>query len=103
MRHENAGRKLGRDSSHRSAMYRNMAESLIRFGRIQTTLQKAKELRRLADKLVTMGKTGTLASRRRAASILRTPETLDRLFGELASHFKDRPGGYTRIIRVGSQ
>ncbi|RMF24310.1 MAG: 50S ribosomal protein L17 [Deltaproteobacteria bacterium] len=100
MRHLKAGRRLGRNSAHRRAMFRNMVTSLIMNGRVTTTDAKAKELRRWADRVVTLGKKQTLAARRRARRIVRTDEALRRLFNEIAPRFANRPGGYTRIIKV---
>jgi len=99
-------RKLGRDSAHRWAMLRTMADQLIQHERIETTVPKAKELRRVADKMITLGKEGTLSARRRAAkAILRTDASLIKLFGPLAERYEGRSGGYTRVtqtrIRVG--
>ena len=100
MRHLKAGRRLGRNSAHRRAMFRNMVTSLIMNGRVTTTDAKAKELRRWADRVVTLGKKQTLAARRRARRIVRTDEALRRLFSEIAPRFANRPGGYTRIVKV---
>lgn len=100
MRHLVDYRKLNRTTPHRLAMLRNMAVSLIRHGRIQTTLPKAKELRRLADRLVTLGKKGTLPARRRARRTLGDRESLVKLFAELAPRFANRKGGYTRILKL---
>ena len=98
-------RKLGRDSAHRWAMLRTMADQLIQHERIETTVPKAKELRRVADKMITLGKEGTLSARRRAKAILRTDASLIKLFGPLAERYEGRSGGYTRVtqtrIRVG--
>lgn len=120
MRHRKAGRRLGRNSAHRKAMYRNMVTSLMVHGQIKTTEAKAKELRRIADKIITMGKRvppSTLeglkgeelkaaqARRlhfiRRARRWVNNPEALERLFGEYAERYKQRPGGYTRILKAG--
>lgn len=101
MRHHVDGRKLGRTSSHRRAMFANMAASLILRDRIETTLPKAKELRPLADRLVTMGKRQTLHARRRAVAIVRDKKAVHRLFDELAQRFSSRHGGYTRILKLG--
>jgi large subunit ribosomal protein L17 len=120
MRHRKSGRKLGRNSSHRKAMYRNMVTSLLVHGRIKTTTAKAKELRRIADKVITMGKQvpsssleslsgeelkASTARRlhyiRRARRWVNNPEALSRLFGEYADRYHGRPGGYTRILKVG--
>ena len=101
MRHRIETRKLGRSSSHRDAMLRNLVTSLIEKGRITTTLEKAKELRRVADRMVTLGKRGDLAARRRAAATIRSDETVKKLFSEVALWSGSRPGGYTRILKLG--
>ena len=101
MRHQKAGRKLGRETSHRLAMFRNMVTSLLEHERIETTEQKAKEVKRLADKMVTLGKRGDLHARRQAMQIIRTETVGKKLFDEIAPRFKDRAGGYTRIIKIG--
>ena len=101
MRHKHGYNKLGRDSAHRRAMLRNMATSLINEGRITTTLPKAKELRSVVEKMVTLGKKGSLHNRRQAASYLFDKKSVHVLFEELAPRFKERPGGYTRILRRG--
>lgn len=101
MRHRNAGRKLSRNGSHRKALFSNLANALIEHGRIRTTDAKAKELRRFAERLVTLGKKQTLAARRRAHASLRSEDNVRKLFGELAERFKDRHGGYTRIMKIG--
>lgn len=123
MRHRKSGRKLGRNASHRDAMFRNMVTSLIEEERIQTTIAKAKELRRVAEKLITQGGRNAVsvveaadsdaertqrtmarvAAIRQAAKAVRNRDALQKLFGELAERFKDRPGGYTRIIRMGNR
>lgn len=100
MRHQVDHRKLGISRSHRLAMFRNMLASLIHHGRIQTTLPKAKELRRLADRLVTLGKEGTIAARRRARQMVQDKEALVKLFQDLAQRFSNRNGGYTRILKL---
>lgn len=100
MRHLIDYRKLGRTTPHRLAMFRNMAASLIRHGRIRTTLPKAKELRRLAERLVTLGKRGTVHARRRARRHLHDREAITKLFGELRERFAKRNGGYTRILKL---
>ncbi len=100
MRHAVDHRKLGRTSPHRLAMLGNMAQSLIRYGRIETTLPKAKELRRLADRLVTLGKRGSIAARRRARRWVPDREILKKLFEELAPRFSNRNGGYTRVLKL---
>jgi len=101
MRHRKSGRKLNRTSSHRTAMFRNMAVSLLRHEQIQTTLPKAKELRRVAEPLITLGKVSSLANRRLAFSRLRDREIVGKLFDDLGNHFRERPGGYLRILKAG--
>jgi large subunit ribosomal protein L17 len=100
MRHLKDHRKLGRTASHRKAMLRNMVTSLIQHERIETTLPKAKELRRYADRMVTLGKKGTLHARRNALRYVRDQKNVQKLFAELAVRFQDRNGGYTRIYHV---
>jgi large subunit ribosomal protein L17 len=99
MRHLNSGRKLNRNQSHRKALFRNMVLSLIRHGRITTTDAKAKELRRFADKMVTLGKQGDLAARRMAFAFMQSRDAVKKLFDEIAPQFKQRAGGYTRVIK----
>jgi large subunit ribosomal protein L17 len=99
MRHLNAGRKLNRNASHRKALFRNMVLSLIRHGRITTTDAKAKELRRFADKMVTLGKRGDLAARRMAFAFMQSRDAVKKLFDEIAPQFQQRAGGYTRVIK----
>jgi len=101
MRHGHGYRKLGRVSSHRRSMLRNMATSLLVHERIETTVPKAKELRGIVDKMITLGKRGDLHARRQAASYLFSDEAVKKVFSDLASRFKDRPGGYTRILKKG--
>jgi large subunit ribosomal protein L17 len=101
MRHRKAGRKLNRNSSHRRAMFRNMTASLIHHELIKTTLPKAKELRRVAEPLITMAKEDTVAKRRLAFDRLRDKEAVGKLFGEIAPRFASRPGGYLRILKCG--
>jgi large subunit ribosomal protein L17 len=101
MRHLNAGRKLNRTSAHRRALMRNLVLSLIRHERLTTTDAKAKELRRWADRMVTLGKRGDLAARRRAFAFIGSHIAVKKLFDEIAPRFKDRPGGYTRVIKYG--
>jgi len=101
MRHINGYRKLGRVSSHRRAMFRNMATSLLIHERIETTVPKAKELRSIVEKMITLGKHGDLHSRRLAASYLFDDEAVKKVFSDIAPRFKDRSGGYTRILRKG--
>jgi len=101
MRHRQSGRQLNRNSSHRKAMFSNMANSLLEHGIIKTTLPKAKELRRIAEPLITLAKTDSVANRRLAFSRLRDKENVGKLFNELGPRYKERPGGYTRIMKCG--
>ena len=101
MRHLKAGRKLNRTSAHRKAMYRNLVTSLLWHERIETTDAKAKELRRFTDRMVTLGKRGTLHARRQALSFVRSRRVVAKLFDEIANRFRDRPGGYTRVTKIG--
>ena len=101
MRHRESGRKLNRNSSHRKAMFRNMAISLIEHEMIKTTLPKAKELRRIAEPLITMAKIDNVAKRRLAFSRLRDRNIVTKLFNELGPRYKERPGGYLRILKCG--
>lgn len=101
MRHSKSGRKLGVTSTHRKAMFANMAVALIKHEQITTTLPKAKELRGFVEKLITLGKAGSLANRRLAQSRLRDLETLKKLFEVLGPRYKDRQGGYTRVLKAG--
>lgn len=101
MRHQNSGRKLNRSASHRTALLRNLATALIRHDRIRTTDAKAKELRRLADRLVSLGKQATEHARRRAFDRIQDRDAVTKLFDVLAPRFKDRLGGYTRITKIG--
>jgi large subunit ribosomal protein L17 len=101
MRHLKAGRKLSRTSEHRKALFRNMVTSLIEHEQVKTTDAKAKELRRIADRMITLAKRGSLHARRQAAAYVRTRKAVSKLFDEVAARFRDRPGGYTRIIKVG--
>ncbi|MFA5684485.1 MAG: 50S ribosomal protein L17 [Lysobacteraceae bacterium] len=101
MRHQKSGRKFNRTSSHREAMFRNMSASLIKHELIKTTLPKAKELRRVAEPLITLAKTDGVANRRLAFARLRDKEAVGKLFVELGPRFRDRPGGYLRILKCG--
>jgi large subunit ribosomal protein L17 len=101
MRHRKSGRKLGRDAAHRKALYANLTNALIEHGRIRTTVAKAKEVRPIAEQMITLGRKGDLASRRRAIGYLRSHEIVHKLFSEVAPRFVDRPGGYSRIVRLG--
>lgn len=101
MRHNKAGRRLGRTTSHRIAMMRNMVTSLFEHGKLTTTDAKAKELRPIAEKLITLGKRGDLHAIRLAASYIRDKKIVTKLFATIAPQYKDRPGGYTRIMKLG--
>ena len=101
MRHRHGARKLNRTSTHRKAMFSNMVVSLLTHEQIKTTLPKAKELRRVTDKMITLGKRGTLHARRQAYSYLRDDGTVAKLFSALAERYKDRSGGYTRVLKAG--
>ena len=101
MRHRKSGRKLGRNSPHRKAMFRNMATSLLRHETIKTTLPKAKELRRVVEPLITLAKEDGVANRRLAFDRLRDKEAVGKLFKDVGPRFKDRPGGYLRILKTG--
>ena len=101
MRHHRAGRKLGRDSSHRRALYANLAASLIEHGRIKTTEAKAKAVKPIAEQMITLGRRGDIHARRQALAYLRTQEVVHKLFADVAPRFADRPGGYTRIVKIG--
>jgi large subunit ribosomal protein L17 len=101
MRHLNRGRKLNRTSSHRKALFKNLVLALVRHGRIRTTDAKAKELRRYADRMVTLGKQGDLAARRRAFDFMQSHQAVKKLFDEIAPRFKERNGGYTRVVKYG--
>ncbi len=101
MRHRQSGRKLNRTSSHREAMFKNMAASLVRHEMIRTTLPKAKELRRVVEPLITLGKSDSLANRRLAFARVRDRDIVTKLFNELGPRYKNRPGGYLRILKCG--
>ena len=101
MRHKIAGRKLGRTSSHRKAMFRNMVTSLFEHERIVTTAEKAKELRPIAEKLITLAKKGDLHSRRQALSYIQSKDVVEKLFTDIRDTFAERKGGYTRILKTG--
>ena len=101
MRHARKGKKLGRDSAHRKALYANLACSLIEHGRIKTTEAKAKAVKPYAEKMITLGRRGDLHARRQALAELRTQEIVHKLFADIAPRMADRPGGYTRIIKIG--
>ena len=103
MRHGMSGRKLNRTSSHRKAMFSNMVTSLLDHEQITTTLPKAKELRRIADKMITLGKRGDLHARRQALSVIKDTEVVGKLFSSLAERYKERNGGYTRVLKAGNR
>jgi large subunit ribosomal protein L17 len=101
MRHKVAGRKLGRSSAHRKALYRNLVTDLLNHEKITTTEAKAKEVRGLAERMITLGKAGGLNSRRQALAFILDERIADKVFAELAPRYAERPGGYTRIIKLG--
>ena len=101
MRHLKAGRKLNRSASHRKALFRNLVTSLIEREQVRTTDAKAKELRRIADRMITLGKRGTLHARRQALAYIRSQTVVHKLFDEVATRFRERPGGYTRVVKLG--
>jgi large subunit ribosomal protein L17 len=101
VRHRKAGRKLGRDAAQRRALYSNLACALIEHGRIKTTEAKAKEVRPIVEEMITLGKRGDLAAHRHAVRFLRSKEIAHLLFSEVAPRFAERPGGYTRILKIG--
>ena len=101
MRHRRSGRKLGRDASHRKALYANLTSALIEHGRIKTTVAKAKEVRPVAEQMITLGRRGGVPARRQALKFLRSQDVVHKLFSEVGPRFADREGGYLRIIRIG--
>jgi large subunit ribosomal protein L17 len=101
VRHRKAGRKLGRDAAQRRALYSNLASALIEHGRIKTTEAKAKEVRPIVEEMITLGKRGDVAAHRQAVAFLRSKEIAHMLFSEVAPRFAERPGGYTRIVKIG--
>ncbi len=101
MRHQRAGRKLGRSSAHRKALYSNLTGALIEHGRIRTTEAKAKAVKPIAEKMITLGRRGDVAARRQAVAYLRSKDVVHKLFAEVAPRFADRPGGYSRIVKIG--
>lgn len=101
MRHAVAGRKLGRATSHRLSMYRNLATDVLRYEKVKTTESKAKEIQALVDKMITLGKNGSLHARRQALAFLFDPKVVEKLFDVLAKRYADRKGGYTRVVRLG--
>ena len=101
MRHQRSGRKLGRDAAHRRSLYANLAGALIEHGRIRTTEAKAKEVRPIVEQMITLGKRGDLAAHRQAVAFLRSKPVARKLFADVAPRFADRPGGYTRVVKLG--
>lgn len=101
MNHRKNNKKLGRSVSHRKALFRNMVTSLLDHEQIKTTDAKAKELRGIAERMITLGKRGTLHARRQALETVKSKDVTSKLFDELATRYKDRPGGYTRVIKLG--
>ena len=101
MRHHKSGRKLGRDASHRKALYANLTGALIEHGRIKTTVAKAKEVRPIAEQMITLGRRGGVHARRQALKFLRSQDVVHVLFSDVGPRFKDREGGYLRIVRIG--
>jgi len=101
MRHHRSGKKLGRDSAHRKALYSNLAGALIEHGRIKTTVTKAKAVKPYAEQMITLGRRGDLHARRQATAFLRSRDVVHKLFADVAPRFKDRPGGYARIVKLG--
>ena len=101
MRHQRKGRKLGRDASHRKALYANLAGAVIELGRIRTTEAKAKEVRPIVEKMISLGKRGDLHAHRQAVAFLRSKSIAHTLFSDVAPRFADRPGGYTRVVKLG--
>src|SRR6516225_8705785 len=101
MRHQRRGKKLGRDSAHRKALYSNLTGALIEHGRIKTTVTKAKAVKPIAERMITLGRRGDLHARRQAVAFLRSKDVVHRLFSEVAPRYGDRPGGYARIVKLG--
>ena len=103
MRHNKSGKRLGRNTPHRTAMLRNMVTSLFEHEKITTTDARAKELRKVVDRMITLGKRGDLHARRQVLSVIRDQKVVAKLFDQIGPRYKDRPGGYTRIVKVGSR
>src|SRR5215216_7063342 len=101
MRHQRAGKKLGRDAAHRKALYSNLTGALIEHGRIKTTVTKAKAVKPVAEQMITLARRGDLHARRQAVAFLRSKDVVHKLFAEVAPRFKGRPGGYSRIVKIG--
>src|SRR5213076_2428614 len=103
MRHHRSGKKLGRDASHRKALYANLAGALITHGRIKTTVTKAKAVKPFAEQMITLGRRGDLHARRQAMAALRSQEVVHKLFADVGPRMADRPGGYSRIVKLGAR
>jgi large subunit ribosomal protein L17 len=103
MRHQRSGKKLGRDPAHRKALYANLAGALIEHGRIKTTEAKAKAVKPIAEQMITLGRRGDIHARRQAIAFLRSQDVVHKLFSEVAPRFADRPGGYSRIVKLGAR
>ena len=101
MRHHRSGKKLGRDASHRKALYSNLAGALIEHGRIKTTEAKAKAVKPIAEQMITLGRRGDVHARRQAIAYLRSQDVVHKLFSDVGPRFADRPGGYSRIVKLG--
>ena len=101
MRHRRSGRKLGRNASHRKALYANLASALIEHGRIKTTEAKAKAVKPLAEQMITLGRRGDIHARRQALAVLRSQDVVKKLFDDVGPRFAERPGGYSRIVKIG--
>ena len=101
MRHHRSGKKLGRDSAHRKALYSNLTSALIEHGRIRTTEAKAKAVRPIAEQMITLGRRGDVHARRQALAYLRSQDVVHKLFSDVGPRFSDRPGGYSRIVKLG--
>ena len=103
MRHRLAGKKFGRRTGHRNAMYRGMVTSLLKNGHLRTTEAKARQVRSMAEKMVTLGKKGSLHARRQAAAYITEPRVVSLVFDDLAEKYRERPGGYTRLVKLGAR
>src|SRR3954464_9510731 len=103
MRHQRAGRKLGRDHAHRQALYANLTGSLIQHGRIRTTVAKAKEVKPIAEQMITLGRRGDIHARRQALAFLRSQDVVYKLFSDVGPRFRARAGGYSRIVKLGTR
>jgi large subunit ribosomal protein L17 len=101
VRHQRTGKKLGRDSAHRRALYANLAGALIEHGRVKTTVTKAKAVRPIVEQMITLGRRGDLHARRQALAYLRSQDVVHKLFSDVGPRFADRPGGYSRIVKIG--